>query len=293
MNQYGSDEFEDPELSRSLGRMSGAFPDAGAALGQVQSRVKKVRQRRAAAWSSGALVAVVAVGAFALNAQRPTGTQRPASSADLVTSSLPDDEPTTSSAVSTPTSTVTTLVDTTIEVTTTPVSVDDSAIEAGDGNDDGNGNDNRNDDGNSGAAPGSVSVTPTTVKPKPKPPVSTTPGTAPSSAPPTSPGSTSPASSNPAPSTSEPDDDDGDDGDGAVTPATQTFSGVGGSMTVSIDSDGHLRMLSYSANAGYTADDIRNGEQRVGIRFRNGNLSTRIRVEASGGTMVPQIIEEG
>ncbi len=287
MNQYGSDEFEDPELSRSLGRMSGAFPDAGAALGQVQSRVKRVRQRRAAAWSSGALVAVVAVGAFALNAQRPTATQRPANSADLVTSSLPDDGPTTSSAVSSPASTVTTLVDTTIEVTTTPVSVDDSAVEVVDGNDDGN------DDGNSGVTPGSGSVTPTTAKPKPKPPVSTTPGTAPSSTPSTNPGSSSPASSNPASSTSEPDDDDDDEDDaGSVTPATQTFSGVGGSMTVSIDSDGNLRMLSYSANAGYTADDIRNGDEQVGIRFRNGNLTTRIRVEASGGTMVPQIIEE-
>ena len=291
MNQYGSDEFEDPELSRSLGRMSGAFPDAGAALGQVQSRVKKVRQRRAAAWSSGALVAVVAVGAFALNAQRPTGTQRPASSADLVTSSLPKDEPTTSSPVSAPTSTVTTLVDSTIEVTTTPVSVEDSAIEAGD--DDGNVNDDDNDDDddNSGVTPSPGPVTPTTAKPKPKPPVSTTPGSAPSSAPSTSP-SSNPASSNPAPSTSEPDDDEGDDDGGSVTPATRTYSGIGGSMTVSMDSEGHLRMLSYSANAGYTADDIRNGEQRVGIRFRNGNLTTRIRVEAIGGTMVPQIIEE-
>jgi hypothetical protein len=279
VNQYGSDEFEDPELSRSLGRMSGAFPDAGAALGQVQSRVKRVRQRRAAAWSSGALVAVVAVGAFALNAQRPAGTQRPASSADLVTSSLPDDEATTSSAVSTPASTVTTLVDTTIEVTTTPVSVEDSAVETGD--------DSGNDNGNSGATPGSGAVTPTTAKPKPKPPVSTTPGTAPATAP-----SINPSSSNPAPSTSEPDEDDDDDNAGSVTPATQTFSGLGGSMTVSIDSDGHLRMLSYSANAGYSAEDIRNGEQQVSIRFRNGNLSTRIRVEVSGGTMVPQIIEE-
>jgi hypothetical protein len=273
VNQYGSDEFEDPELSRSLGRMSGAFPDAGAALGQVQSRVKRVRQRRAAAWSSGALVAVVAVGAFALNAQRPTGTQRPASTADLVTSSLPDDGSTTSTAVSTPASTVTTLVDTTLVVTTAPVSVEDSAVETGD------------DNGNSGATPSSGPVTPTTAKPKPKPPVSTTPGTAPS---------TNPGSSNPAPSSSEPDDDDDDDDDnaGSVTPATQTFSGLGGSMTVSIDSDGDLRMLSYSANAGYSAEDIRNGDQQVGIRFRNGDLSTRIRVEVSGGTMVPQIIEE-
>ena len=63
-------------------------------------------------------------------------------------------------------------------------------------------------------------------------------------------------------------------------------------MTVSMDSEGRLRMLSYSANAGYTADDIRNGEQQVGIRFRNGDLTTRIRVEVSGGTMVPQILEE-
>ena len=281
MNQYGADEFDDPELSRSLGRMSGAFPDSGAALGQVQSRVKQVRQRRAAAWSSSALVVVVAVGAFALTAQRPTGTQRPASSADLVTSSLPQDEPT-SSAASTPPSTVTTLVNTTIQVTTAPVSVEDSAIEAG--------NEIGDENGNSGVAPGSPAVTPTTARAKPKPPVPTTPGTLASSGPSTAP--SSPGSSNPGPSTSEPEDDEGDDDGGPVTPATQTYSGSGGSMTVSMDSEGHLRMLSYSANAGYTADDIRNGEQRVSIRFRNGNLTTRIRVEAIGDTMVPQIIEE-
>ena len=282
MNQYGSDEFDDPELSRSLGRMSGAFPDAGAALGQVQSRVKRVRQRRGAAWSSGALVAVVAVAVFALNAQRPGGTQRPASSADLVTSSLPDDGPTSSSAVSSAvsssTSTVTTLVETTIAVITTPVSVEDSALQSGDG-----------DNGEPGAVPGPVSVTPTTTKPRPRPPVSTSPGPAPTSS---NPGHSNPGSSNPGPSTTEPDDDEGDEGEDSFTPATQTFSGIGGSITVSMDSLGHLRMLSYSANAGYSADDIRNGEQRVSIRFRNGNFTTRIRVEVGGGTMVPQIIEE-
>lgn len=282
MNQYGSDEFDDPELSRSLGRMSGAFPDAGAALGQVQARVKRVRQRRAAVWSSGALVAVVAVGAIAVNGPRSAGTLRPATSADLVTSSLPDSSSSTSVAVSVPASTATTVVTTTIDVSTTPVSVDDSVIEG--------------EDDNSAVTPSSGAVTPTTAKAAPRPPVSTTPGSSPSSSPgSSSPGSSSPGSTNPGSSTTEPDDDDGDDdGDdgGSFVPATQTFSGIGGSMTVSMDSEGRLRMLSYSANAGYTADDIRNGEQQVGIRFRNGDLTTRIRVEVSGGTMVPQILEE-
>jgi hypothetical protein len=278
MNDNGSNEFHDPELSRSLGRLSGAFPDEVTAFGQVRLRVKQARRRRAAAWSSGALVAVVAVGAFALGTQRGGRTLEPADRPDLVTDTIDDDATSLPTSVPVPTTTPVTVQSTVVE-TSLPETTDMEIT--GD-------SEPTNTEGDGpivSATSGHSSGSPTTIRSggakPPKQPTPTIPATQP------------PATSGASSSSTEPNGDDDDHGGGSFTPQTQTFSGLGGSITVSMDSDGHLRMLSYTANAGYTADDIGNGRERVSIRFRNGDLSTRIRVEVSGATMAPAVVEEG
>jgi hypothetical protein len=275
MSHHGSNEFDDPELIRSLGRVSGASPDENAAYAQVRARVRQVRRRRAAAWSSGALVAVVAVGAFALSTQRGGRTLEPADLPEVVDDSFDDlSDDSTSSSLPAPVTTVATTDTATSlpETTSTDLGLGDDEPA------------NTEGDGTEVSTPPSGGVPTTAKRTEPKPPK------APTS---TNPSTQAPVTSGQSSSTSEPDGDDDDDDGGSVTPQTQTFSGVGGAITVSIDSEGRLKMLSYTANSGYTAEDIRNGDQRVGIRFRIGEVSTRIRVEVSGGVMVPNIEEEG
>jgi hypothetical protein len=267
-------EFDDPELRRSLGRLSGAYPDDVAAFSQVQGKVRQARRRRAVGMASSAtLVAAFAMGAFALSGQRSAQRLQPADQSEV--NDL--DDPTTTALPTTVVSTVApeTSVDTTVPPSSTEPLVGDDGV-ADTGLDDSGLDDSGSTVGNGG--------TPTTARTNPKPPRTTVPATQPPS----------PPSSSGATSTSEPeDDDDDDDNGGGITPATQSFSGVGGSITVSVDSEGRLRMLSYTANAGYTADEIRNSGSRVGIRFRSGELSTRIRVEVVNGAMTPTIEEEG
>ena len=288
MNDNGSNEFRDPELSGSLGRLSGSFPDVAIAFGEVRQRVKQARRRRAAAWSSGVLVAVVALGAIAIGTQRGGRSLEPAERPDLVTDTS-DDAPTrpttlpttlpTTGPTTTPTTAPTTVAEPSLPATSLPAT-SDMAITGDDGP--------ANTEGGGpivSATSGHPSGSPTTVRVRgtkpPKPPTSTVPATQP------------PASGDPSSSSTEPADEDDDQRDGSFAPQTQTFSGLGGSVTVSIDSDGQLLMLSYTANAGYAADDIRNRRERVSIRFRNGGLVTRIRVEVSGDTMSSAIVEEG
>jgi hypothetical protein len=264
------ERFEDPELSRALGRLSGEFPDTGLAQQRVQRRVQQVRRRRVAALSSGALVAVVTVSVLAFGDQPGNRTIGPSNSAELAppdgtvtvpaTSTTVSSAPTTSIAAAVSTSTA--VPDTAVESTVSATSVSAPTSAAGE--------------------PPSIAPT-TTVRRTPRPPASTLP-------PPPPPSSSQP----PAPSTSEPDDDeeDDDDDDDSAVPATQTFSGIGGSLTVSINEFGRLRLVSHVASAGYTAFEIRNDPQRVSVVFRNGELSTRIRVTVDDGVMVPSVNEE-
>jgi hypothetical protein len=65
-------EFNDPDLRRELGRLSGPYPDDNAAFAAWQRRVGQARRRRAVAWiTCAAMTLIVAtVGVAAL--QRPT-----------------------------------------------------------------------------------------------------------------------------------------------------------------------------------------------------------------------------
>ena len=60
-----TNEFDDPELERMLGRLSGAYPDANVAYEAVRGRVRQVKRRRTFVASTAACALLLGVGAVA------------------------------------------------------------------------------------------------------------------------------------------------------------------------------------------------------------------------------------
>ena len=243
-------DFHDPQIERLLGGASGAFPDVNVAFGQVERRVRQVKRRRVMVAGSAACVALFAGVAFAASR---TGTNAPG---------LQPADSFAQSTVSTPDSgpgvTNDSMVDDSVE-SSTPTGGTMISLPV------------PNPGGGSGG-PGGVPG-----------------GSTPSSSPASGPGSSTPtsnttATSNSAPTTTAPTTTS------PPAPQFQTFSGVGGSVTVKL-ANGVLSLQSYSATSGYTAEVTTNRSDRVEVRFDNGSNETRIRVDLVGGSMQPRIDE--
>ncbi len=97
----------------------------------------------------------------------------------------------------------------------------------------------------------------------------------------------------------EPGDDNGNgnggNDDNTVTPVpagTQSFSSVGGSIVVSTDGTS-LSLVSTSPAAGFGADVHDNGPGRVEVRFTDGDVEWRIRIEIGAGGLTSEITQHG
>ena len=130
-----TNEFDDPELERMLGRLSGAYPDTNVAYQAVHGRVRQVKRRRAFVAGTAACAMLFGVAAVAAQGVGPSQTVSPAAPADtsvvVTASSTPvaTDAPTTSA---TDTSMVGTTLDTTLDTTPGTI-VDTTAPEQGGG----------------------------------------------------------------------------------------------------------------------------------------------------------------
>jgi hypothetical protein len=96
----------------------------------------------------------------------------------------------------------------------------------------------------------------------------------------------------------EPGDDHGDDRD-VSTPAptpgpavTQAFTSVGGSIEVTI-SGGAISLASSTPAAGFAQDVHDNGPTRVEVRFDDGGIEWRIRIELVNGALTSEITQHG
>ena len=86
-------------------------------------------------------------------------------------------------------------------------------------------------------------------------------------------------------------------GNGATTTTTangqqpQTFSGVGGSVTISWDATS-ITARSNQARSGYIATITTNIPDRYEVRFRLGSLTTDIKLRVANGVLQPPVINE-
>lgn len=245
-------DFHDPELERLFGRNSGPTPDVDVAYQRVQGRVRQVKRRRAVVVSSAACSVLFAAAVFAGARTNSSNTVQPGGTATGI-----DGSPLTvsdSSDLSLPSSTVgDTMLESTDPGVTTP-GTGSTATSVGNG-------------GTTVTSPtGSNVSTPSTAP-------GATSGSVPSSSvtPSSSPATTSPATNPP-------------------TPITETFSGVGGSITVRLQ-NGSLTLVSYNAAAGFTADVQKASGSRVEVRFESIDQRTDIRVDIVGNGMSAQVDE--
>jgi hypothetical protein len=112
-------EFHDPELERTLGRVSGAYPDANVALEAVRGRVRRAKRRRAMAASTAACVLLAGVVALAVRGG-DSGRVQPSHFADTSTSvevvrTTPSTEPSTRMTEMTTDTSVEPTIETTID----------------------------------------------------------------------------------------------------------------------------------------------------------------------------------
>ena len=75
-----------------------------------------------------------------------------------------------------------------------------------------------------------------------------------------------------------------------VPPVTQTFGGVGGSITVQLQ-NGTVTLVSYNASSGFSVDVQQSSGVRVEVRFESSDRRTDIRVDIVGISMSPEIDE--
>jgi hypothetical protein len=97
----------------------------------------------------------------------------------------------------------------------------------------------------------------------------------------------------------EPGDDNGVDAndDRAEAPVTvpattQSFSSAGGSITVSTDGS-TVALVSSSPTSGFAVDVHDNGPDRVEVRFTNGDVEWRIRVDVGSGGLTSEVTQHG
>ena len=77
----------------------------------------------------------------------------------------------------------------------------------------------------------------------------------------------------------------------AAEPTTETFEGVGGSITVRLTGDTLMLATAPAPSPGFTASVDDNGPDRVRVRFERDDQRTEIRVDLANGRLVPRIDE--
>ena len=254
-------DFRDPELERLLGGTGGPAPDVNVAYERVKGRVRQAKRRRAAVVGGAACTLLLAMGVLVAGRNDRAGSIQPGGEI-----TAPDDsrlQPDDTTDDSTPDSTDATTESTTDEVpgpSTTP------SPSAPAGTTPNNSTAPGTTVANVGSTPtqSTVASTPTTATV----PVASTPVT-------TAPTSSDPASTAP-PATS--------------APVTQSFDGVGGSVTVRLQ-DGTLTLLGYQAADGFGAEVKQSSGDRVEVRFESANHRTDARVDLSNGSMVQNFDE--
>jgi len=86
-------------------------------------------------------------------------------------------------------------------------------------------------------------------------------------------------------------DDNGNDGAAAPVPSgIQSFSSVGGSITVTV-TDGVLSLASSSPATGFISEVHDNEPSRVEVRFSDGQTEWRIRIELGSGGVTSEITQ--
>ncbi len=247
---------DDRWLRDDLQRLAGPAPDEDRGLAAMHARARAIRRRRVGIVSGVAAVAAIAVGIGTIVRDDGPGELR---SADTAPATLPSPTSTAPPPASTTASTTATST-----VTTTSPSSPASA----------------------------VTTDPATSQPGGSAPASVPPGTLPSSVPSTPETSTSDPSSPTSPPSSAPETSETSSPATTVAPATQTFSSVGGSITVRL-ADGALSLLGTTPAPGFAEEIEDNSSERVRVRFRDDDRSSRIEVRVEGGQMVHDIDENG
>jgi hypothetical protein len=254
-------EFHDRDLENLLGRAGGSFPDVNTAYVEVQGRVRQAKRRRALVVSSAACSLLLAVGLLAVNRSGGSGTVQPNDGGSELgpdgSRLQPDDtiSITTESTIGTTEATVATTIEDSTTVTD-PVVTTGATVATVPGNSQSPGNTGSNNSSHS-----------------------TSPGTVPK---------TNPS----APSTSSPHDTDP-----VTTPTTaaaqttQTFSGIGGSITVHLE-NGHLTLVSWQPAAGFNTEVKKNSGGHIEVRFESDHHRTDARVDLHEGTIVPDFSED-
>jgi hypothetical protein len=88
-------------------------------------------------------------------------------------------------------------------------------------------------------------------------------------------------------------DDSGDGGVSSPVPSgEQSFSSVGGSITIDV-TNGVLSLTSSSPAPGFGVEVHDNGPSRVEVRFSDGQTEWRIRIELGAGGLTSEITQDG
>ena len=265
-------DFDDPELERILGRSGGPFPDVNLAYQQVQTRVRRAKRRRAAVMGGTACSLLLALGVLAAVRGGDGRSIQPGGSSELTGpdgSQLQPDHTAGESHVSSPNDNQNDSPNDTAG--STPSSTGDSS---GDG---------------TGPTP---SITATRSSTGDASPASSNPAAVSPSNPPPAP--TPATTSIVPPPTTTPTTTIGSTTTSTVgtppAPITQTFTGIGGSITVRNDGD-TLTLVANAAAAGFTTEVRHSSGGHVEVRFESDAHRTDARVDLVNGTMTNNFTE--
>ena len=260
-------DFDDPELERILGRSGGPFPDVNLAYQQVQTRVRRAKRRRAAVMGGTACSLLLALGVLAAVRGGDGRSIQPGGSSELTgpdSSQLQPDHTAGESHDSSPNATA----------GSTPSSTGDSSG-------DGTGptpsiTATRSSTGDASPA----SSNPAAGSPSNPPPTPATSIAPPPTATPTTVGTTTSTTASTTTSTTGT----------PPAPITQTFTGIGGSITVRNDGD-TLTLVASTAAAGFTTEVRHSSGGHVEVRFESDAHRTDARVDLVNGTMTNNFTE--
>ena len=77
----------------------------------------------------------------------------------------------------------------------------------------------------------------------------------------------------------------------AAVPTTETYEGIGGSITVRLSGNTLMLATAPTPSPGFTASVDDNGPDRVRVRFEGDDRRTEIRVDLEDGRLVPRVDE--
>jgi hypothetical protein len=254
-----TEEFDDPELERLLGRMSGAYPDANVAYEAVRGRVRQVKRRRVFVASTAACAVLFGVAAVAAQGGGSTDQLSPAEERSETTVAVTDSSaPVTTDLAGVP-------EDSTVTTDSTP---DSSAVDTTVAGTDTTVNSSGHSGGGQGGSSGQGSGT---------------------SSPNSGPGST-----NGGPSTSDHTSSSGPSTSATLPLGEHTWTSKGGAITVR-NENGVLTLISVDPAAGFHeargARDLQ--QQRIRIEFTGSGTTWRVEVRTDNGKAIAEITQHG